>query len=129
MRSCRGDRRATSPEQSEFLDQAVAGLAQDGWIVPVRLALFAEMVKGKPWSPATLREVGGMDGVGVPVPGRDLQLGAIQPRVPISSECRAGGAQGALARDQRRPEGADAARATSSGESAVTTTGRMSFTI
>ena len=33
--------------------------------MPVRLALFAEMVKGKPWTPATLREVGGMDGVGV----------------------------------------------------------------
>ncbi len=52
-------------DQETFLDQAVAGLAQDGWIVPVRLALFAEMVKGRPWTPATLREVGGMDGVGV----------------------------------------------------------------
>jgi eukaryotic-like serine/threonine-protein kinase len=52
-------------EQGAFLDQATAGLAQDGWIVPVRLALFAEMVKGKPWTPATLRDVGGMDGVGV----------------------------------------------------------------
>ena len=31
----------------------------------MRLALFAEMVKGKPWSPATLREVGGTEGVGV----------------------------------------------------------------
>jgi formylglycine-generating enzyme required for sulfatase activity len=31
----------------------------------VRLALFAEMMKGKPWTPATLREVGGMAGVGV----------------------------------------------------------------
>jgi hypothetical protein len=27
--------------------------------------LFAEMVKGKPWTPATLREVGGTEGVGV----------------------------------------------------------------
>ena len=54
-----------SREQSAFLDQVTAGLAQDGWIVPVRLALFAEMVKGKPWTPATLRDVGGMDGVGV----------------------------------------------------------------
>src|SRR5262249_53060837 len=27
--------------------------------------LFAEMVKGKPWTPATLRAVGGMTGVGV----------------------------------------------------------------
>ncbi|HEX3451535.1 MAG TPA: protein kinase [Isosphaeraceae bacterium] len=52
-------------EQNTFLDQAVTGLAQDGRVVPVRLALFAEMVKGKPWSPATLRDLGGMDGVGV----------------------------------------------------------------
>jgi serine/threonine protein kinase/formylglycine-generating enzyme required for sulfatase activity len=54
-----------SRDQDAFLDQAVTGLAQDGRIVPVRLALFAEMVKGRPWTPATLREVGGMDGVGV----------------------------------------------------------------
>jgi eukaryotic-like serine/threonine-protein kinase len=56
---------SASREQSAFLDQATAGLVQDGWIVPVRLALLAEMVKGKPWTPATLRAVGGMDGVGV----------------------------------------------------------------
>ncbi len=31
----------------------------------MRLALFAEMVKGKPWTPATLKEVGGAEGVGV----------------------------------------------------------------
>src|SRR5262249_28448664 len=41
-------------DQDGFLDQAVAGLAQDGKIVSVRLALFAEMVKGKPWTPTTL---------------------------------------------------------------------------
>ena len=52
-------------EQESFLDQAVTGLAQDGKIVSVRLALFAEMVKGKPWTPSTLREVGGTEGVGV----------------------------------------------------------------
>jgi eukaryotic-like serine/threonine-protein kinase len=54
-----------TPEQGVFLDRAVAGLARDGRIVPVRLALFADMIKGKPWTPATLQEVGGMDGVGV----------------------------------------------------------------
>jgi serine/threonine protein kinase/formylglycine-generating enzyme required for sulfatase activity len=52
-------------EQEAFLDQAVAGLAQDGKIIPVRLALFADMVKGKPWLPATLMAAGGMAGVGV----------------------------------------------------------------
>jgi formylglycine-generating enzyme required for sulfatase activity len=34
-------------------------------VISVRLALFAEMVKGKLWTPATLREVGGTEGVGV----------------------------------------------------------------
>ena len=33
--------------------------------MPVRLALFAEMVKGKLWSPETLRALGGAEGVGV----------------------------------------------------------------
>src|SRR5208282_2591776 len=51
--------------QEAFLTQAVAGLSQDGKIISVRLALFAEMVKGKPWTPATLKEVGGIKGVGV----------------------------------------------------------------
>jgi serine/threonine protein kinase/formylglycine-generating enzyme required for sulfatase activity len=52
-------------EQSQFLDQAVEGLAQDGKVAPVRLALFAEMMKGRPWVPATLKAVGGMAGIGV----------------------------------------------------------------
>src|SRR5262249_7998192 len=54
-----------SKEQDAFLDQSLVGLAQDGKVISVRLALFAEMVKGKPWTPATLREVGGTEGVGV----------------------------------------------------------------
>jgi serine/threonine protein kinase len=54
-----------APEPCAFLDQAVAGLAQDGKVISVRLALFAEMVKGKPWAPSTLREVGGTEGVGM----------------------------------------------------------------
>jgi formylglycine-generating enzyme required for sulfatase activity len=54
-----------SAEQQAFLDQAVAGLAEDGRVISVRLAVFAEMVKGKPWTPATLKAVGGMAGVGV----------------------------------------------------------------
>ncbi len=52
-------------EQSQFLDRAVEGLAQDGKIAPVRLALFAEMMKGRPWKPETLKQVGGMEGLGV----------------------------------------------------------------
>ena len=54
-----------SRDQASFLDRSVSGLAQDGIVVSVRLALFAEMVKGKPWTPATLRDLGGTEGVGV----------------------------------------------------------------
>ncbi|MBN2271461.1 MAG: protein kinase, partial [Sedimentisphaerales bacterium] len=52
-------------DHNSFLDQAISGLATDGKVVCVRLALFAEMIKGKPWSPKTLEEVGGTEGVGV----------------------------------------------------------------
>ncbi len=55
----------TTKEQKEFLKQSVAGLAEEGKVICVRLALFAEMMKGKPWTPATLKEVGGTSGVGV----------------------------------------------------------------
>jgi serine/threonine protein kinase len=51
-------------ETNTFLKQAVNGLAEDGRVVSIRLALFAEMMKGKPWTPAMLREVGGTQGVG-----------------------------------------------------------------
>ncbi len=56
---------ATSTEQKEFLRQAVAGLAQEGKVICVRLALFAEMMKDKTWTPAALKAVGGTAGVGV----------------------------------------------------------------
>jgi serine/threonine protein kinase/formylglycine-generating enzyme required for sulfatase activity len=55
----------TLKEQKEFLKESVSGLAEEGKVISVRLALFAEMMKGKPWTPATLREVGGTKGVGV----------------------------------------------------------------
>ena len=40
-------------------------LAQEGRVISVRLSLFAEMMKGKTWRPATLKAMGGMEGVGV----------------------------------------------------------------
>ncbi len=54
-----------SAEQARFVDQALAGLAQHEKVIPVRLALFAEMMKCRPWTPAALRAVGGATGVGV----------------------------------------------------------------
>jgi serine/threonine protein kinase/formylglycine-generating enzyme required for sulfatase activity len=52
-------------EQGRFLDQAVTGLARDDKVIPVRLALFAEMIKARPWTPAVFKELGGMEGIGV----------------------------------------------------------------
>jgi serine/threonine protein kinase/formylglycine-generating enzyme required for sulfatase activity len=52
-------------DQVAFLDQAIPGLAQEGKVICVRLALFAEMVKGRPWTSAALKEVGGTEGVGL----------------------------------------------------------------
>jgi formylglycine-generating enzyme required for sulfatase activity len=54
-----------TPDQERFLDQAVSGLAQGDRVMPIRLALFAEMIKGVAWSPALLKEMGGAEGVGV----------------------------------------------------------------
>ena len=51
--------------QRQFLDSVTLGLAQDGHVVCVHLALFAEMVKGRPWTAATLEAVGGTKGIGV----------------------------------------------------------------
>src|SRR5271166_544340 len=59
------DPESLSRDQEMFLNQAINGLAQDGRVISIRLTLFAEMVKGKPWCPATLKEVGGTEGVGV----------------------------------------------------------------
>jgi serine/threonine protein kinase/formylglycine-generating enzyme required for sulfatase activity len=52
-------------DQQRFLDQAVSGLSQDGKVICVRLALFAEMIKSKPWTTDSLKGVGGTEGVGV----------------------------------------------------------------
>ncbi len=51
-------------DEKEFVSQAVASLAQEDKVVSVRLALFAEMMKSKPWSPASLKAAGGAEGVG-----------------------------------------------------------------
>lgn len=52
-------------QQNAFLDEAVAGLAENGRAVCVRLSLFAEMMKDRPWTPSALAAVGGTTGLGV----------------------------------------------------------------
>ncbi len=50
-------------EQQRFVKRAIEELSQEGRVVCVRLALFAEMLQDKPWTSATLRDVGGIGGV------------------------------------------------------------------
>ncbi len=68
-----------SSDQNLFLDQSISGLAQDGKIVSVRLALFAEMVKGKPWAPAALKAVGGAEGIGLTFLEETFSAGTAPP--------------------------------------------------
>ena len=52
-------------DQNEFLEKSVNGLTEEGKVISVRLALYAEMMKGRPWVPSTFKQVGGTTGVGV----------------------------------------------------------------
>ena len=52
-------------DNRKFVRDAVADLSTSGSVIPVRLALFAEMVKNREWVPQILRDVGGTEGVGV----------------------------------------------------------------
>jgi serine/threonine protein kinase/formylglycine-generating enzyme required for sulfatase activity/DNA-directed RNA polymerase subunit RPC12/RpoP len=54
-----------STDQQAFLDEVTRGLSEDEMVIPIRLSLIADMMKGRPWTPATLREVGGTEGIGV----------------------------------------------------------------
>lgn len=51
--------------QRQFVKRAIDDLTRNGQIIPVRLAVFGEMVKDKPWTSATLQEFGGIEGIGV----------------------------------------------------------------
>lgn len=55
-----------SPSQSAFIDRVITELdacSQDRGVIPVQLALFAEMMKFKPWATSSLDSVGGTSGV------------------------------------------------------------------
>lgn len=56
---------AWSSEQKAFVEQAIRGLAIERKVSPVRLSVFAEMMRKWPWLPSSLQEVGGTEGVGV----------------------------------------------------------------
>jgi eukaryotic-like serine/threonine-protein kinase len=69
-----------SKDQATFLDEAIDGLAREDKINPVRLAVFAEMIKSKPWVRATLKQVGGADGLGATFLEETFGSGRANPR-------------------------------------------------
>ena len=104
---CPSETARSTRDQHAFLDQAITELAQDGKVISVRLALFAEMVKGKPWTPATLREVGGTEGVGVTFLEETFSSPQANPEASTSPESRSGGSESPAARDRHGHQGAD----------------------
>jgi serine/threonine protein kinase/formylglycine-generating enzyme required for sulfatase activity len=52
-------------DQNEFVRQAIHGLSQERKVISVRIAVLADMMKSRDWTTAALREVGGIEGVGV----------------------------------------------------------------
>lgn len=71
--------------QEEFLDSAVEELAENGKADGVRLSLFAEMMKDVPWTTASLRELGGLRGLGVLFLERSLGDGAAAAVKPLTA--------------------------------------------
>ena len=54
-----------TPQQQKFLTDAISDLAEDGKVICVQLALLADMMKSRPWIPASVQHLGGVKGVGV----------------------------------------------------------------
>lgn len=71
---------AITSEHEEFLRKAVEGLAVDGKVICVHLALFAEMMQGRVWDIATLNKVGGVAGLGITFLEETFSSSAASPR-------------------------------------------------
>jgi serine/threonine protein kinase len=52
-----------SHAQRQFVQAGIASVQDRGYVSPVLLSLFAEMLKGRDWEPSTLRKLGGALGV------------------------------------------------------------------
>ena len=53
-----------NPSHELFLKRAIEGIGEEDRVSPVRLALFAEMLKSQDWTPGALKQIGGATGVG-----------------------------------------------------------------
>ena len=97
----------TSSDQKEFLKESVNGLAEEGKVISVRLALFAEMMKGKPWAPSTLKEVGGTKGVGVTFLEETFSASTAPPEHRLHQKAAQAVLKALLPETRHRHQGAD----------------------
>ncbi|MEO8493780.1 MAG: SUMF1/EgtB/PvdO family nonheme iron enzyme, partial [Planctomycetota bacterium] len=81
-----------SADQKKFLSSAVNGLAKDGRVICLDVALFADLLQDRPWRSDTLRAFGGMRGVGV----QFLEDAFSTERAPADSRVHAEAAQAVL---------------------------------
>ena len=54
-----------SKEQVQFIHKSIESLSVDGKVISVRLSVFADMMKSRPWLISSLNSIGGVEGVGV----------------------------------------------------------------
>jgi len=54
-----------SKEQQQFIHKSIESLSVDGKVISVRLSVFADMMKSRPWLISSLNSIGGVEGVGV----------------------------------------------------------------
>ena len=54
-----------SKEQEQFIHKSIESLSVDGKVISVRLSVFADMMKSRPWLIESLNSMGGVEGVGV----------------------------------------------------------------
>lgn len=80
------ERRDMQRPQLDFLQQSVQGLAEEGKVICVRLALFAEMMKAREWIPSTLKQVGGTHGIGVTFLEESFSSNAANPEYRLHEE-------------------------------------------
>ncbi len=80
-------------EHQAFLDRAIEELSDRRRVVPVRLAVFAEMMKDKAWCLKNLEFAGGGDGIGAAFLNETFNV----PDAPTRHKRHASGAQRVLA--------------------------------
>ena len=79
-----------SNDQQDFLDAAIEGLSERARVIPVRLALFTEIMRDRPWTSKTLVETGGAHGLGIVYLDQSLGAEVTHPecRLHRNAACR-----------------------------------------